>query len=270
MSGRLGAGAPVTQKRALKPGAVLRGPVHAHTACRQPRLWVGRAAAPTPPPAAQPRALGQDAWRGRARRPCRWGSARAVWSGATLTASMRTQLSEAGDLPQVSRKARGRAGPWVGTDRSLCSGTLLIVSFWKALQPAPQSALVKVVAAVRSSRGHGGFVCCLGWGPRGGSTPAPGGRAAFAACLSQEHVSARAVCRWSDLEPAGGCWARACPGPGAGCREGATAALCPGAWGSMATFWPAPGLPAAVTFRAAPAISAHSPGLRNPGGAPFA
>lgn len=120
---------------------------------------------------------------------------------------MRTQLSEAGDLPQVSRKARGGAGPWVGTDRSLCSGTLLIVSFWKALQPAPQSALVKVVAAVRSSRGHGGFVCCLGWGPRGGSTPAPGGRAAFAACLRVRSTCPRGQSvggpTWSRLEDAG-------------------------------------------------------------------
>lgn len=39
----------------------------------------------------------------------------------------------------------------------------------------------------------------------------------------------------------------------------------PGVWGLMSASWPASGLPDFVVPRATPLVSAHSPGLRNPG-----
>lgn len=84
-------------------------------------------------------------------------------------------------------------------------------------------------------------MCAVRAGAHGEGTQVLGGQAAFAACFRVRNTFCTGREAGLTGELAGGCWAQACLGPDTGCREGATAALCPGVWGSVWASWPASG-----------------------------
>lgn len=142
------------------------------------------------------------------------------------------------------------------------------MTFWKDLQPAPQSELVEAVSAVRSSGGHGGFVCRPGWGTRGGHASAGRAGSLRSVFQGQEHVLHRAG-SWSDWGAGWRMLGAGLPRTGYGVLGGGDSCTVSWSMGQRVGVLASLGLPAAVIFRAAPVIGTHSPGLRKPEGPPF-